>query len=146
MARRIGLVGCVKDKAKYPRPAKDLYESRLFRGRRAFVERSCTEWWILSAEHGLVHPSQVLAPYDVTLKNAGTARRRAWSARVLEELDRRVNLGPNDLAEIHAGVEYRDFGLITGLRSRGAQVAVPAAGLSLGQQLRFYKQAGSHPS
>jgi len=52
------------------RVAKDLYVSTLFFGRRSFVERSCGQWWILSAEHGLVHPDEVLGPYDVTLKDA----------------------------------------------------------------------------
>jgi hypothetical protein len=57
-ARRIGLVGCVKEKAEARRPASSLYRSLLFRGRQRFVEHSCTEWWILSAEYGLVHPDQ----------------------------------------------------------------------------------------
>ena len=37
--RRIGLVGCVKEKAGTARPARDLYVSTLFVGRRAYVER-----------------------------------------------------------------------------------------------------------
>ena len=46
-SRHMGLVGCVKEKAGSPRPAKDLYVSTLFSGRRSFVERSCEQWWIL---------------------------------------------------------------------------------------------------
>ena len=65
------MVGCVKQKALTARPARDLYVSALFEGRRVFVERSCSEWWILSALHGLIHPDQVLEPYDVTLKDTG---------------------------------------------------------------------------
>jgi len=37
-SRRIGLVGCVKQKAMEPRAAKDLYVSTLFAGRRSFEE------------------------------------------------------------------------------------------------------------
>jgi hypothetical protein len=40
-ARRIGLVGCVKEKASGPRAAKGLYVSALFSGRRGFVQRTC---------------------------------------------------------------------------------------------------------
>jgi hypothetical protein len=75
--RRIGLLGCVKEKAYEPRRSRDLYLSTLFEGRRAYVERSCDQWWILSAEHGLVSPDEGLAPYDLSLKNAGRATRRA---------------------------------------------------------------------
>jgi hypothetical protein len=64
--RRIGLVGCVKDKAQVALPARDLYRSTLFAGRRRFVGRTCDDWWILSAEHGLVHPDDVLEPHPGT--------------------------------------------------------------------------------
>lgn len=139
--RRIGLVGCVKEKAPWAAPAKDLYRSTLFLSRRRFVERSCSEWWILSAEHGLVHPDDVLGPYDRALKDAGRPERRAWSARVLAQLDQRAHLKPGDVIELHAGSEYREFGLVTGLVERGCVVENPTAGMSIGIQLGFYKRA-----
>ena len=138
--RRIGLVGCVKGKASGARAAKDLYVSTLFLGRRSYVERSCVEWWILSAEHGLVHPDTVLAPYDVTLKDVSRPARRLWSAGVLTAIDERVAPDAGDIFEIHAGVEYRDFGLVKGLYSLSCGVEIPTEGMRLGPQLRFYKQ------
>jgi hypothetical protein len=143
--RRIGLVGCVKEKAHGPREAQDLYLSTLFSGRRSFVERTCDQWWILSAEHGLVHPEHVLAPYDVTLKAVGQSARRLWSTRVLAAIDERVLPAAGDVFEMHAGAEYRDFGLVVGLRARGCVVENPTEGMRLGQQLQFYKQAGRRP-
>ncbi|MGB8385677.1 MAG: DUF6884 domain-containing protein [Dermatophilaceae bacterium] len=137
--RRVGLVGCVKQKTASPRSARDLYTSALFLGRRRYVERSCSEWWILSALHGLVFPEDVLDPYDVTLKDAGRAERRDWSNKVLAGLDDRARLRPGDVVEIHAGSEYRDFGLVQGLRHRGVNVVVPAEGMPLGRQLAFYR-------
>lgn len=141
--RRIGLVGCVKEKAGIARPAKDLYLSTLFLGRRAFVESACGEWWVLSAAHGLVHPDTELEPYDVTLKSAGRSERREWSARVLASVDAQVRPVAGDVFEIHAGAEYREFGLVQGLRQRGCVVEIPTEGLSIGRQLQFYKQAGA---
>lgn len=139
MPRRIGLVGCVKQKRSVPSPARDLYVSNLFLGRRAYVECSCDTWWVLSAAHGLVHPGQVLEPYDVTLKNASRAERRRWSEQVLRALDEEAGIGPDDVVEIHAGAEYRDFGLTAGLRLRGAEVVIPTEGMPIGKQLQFYK-------
>ena len=141
MRRRIGLVGCVKKKAPGPHRARDLYVSTLFDGRRAYVERSCDQWWILSAEHGLVSPDEILVPYDVTLKNAGRATRRRWSQNVLMAIDDLVLPCRGDVFEIHAGTEYRDFGLVVGLRARGCDVVNPTEGIPIGKQLRFYKQA-----
>jgi hypothetical protein len=59
---RVGLVGCVKTKQPRVAPAQELYTSPLFRRRRAWVERTCDRWFILSAKHGLVEPGRVLAP------------------------------------------------------------------------------------
>ncbi len=139
--RRIGLVGCVKQKATDTRPARSLYTSTLFDGRRAYVEQTCDEWWILSAAHGVVHPDQLLAPYDVTLRNAGRAERRAWTQQVLDQLDEHTRPGIGDVIEIHAGADYRDYGLIEGLQDRGCGVEVPTEGLRIGSQLHFYAMA-----
>ncbi|MFZ6005759.1 MAG: DUF6884 domain-containing protein [Actinomycetota bacterium] len=141
---RIGLVGCVKQKASRAMPAADLYESTLFEGRRAFVKLSCDRWWILSAEHGLVHPASVLEPYDRALKDMGRAERRAWSEHVLRSLDDAEGDLDGAVVEIHAGAEYRDFGVTDGLRRRGCQVEVPTEGMRIGRQLQFYAQARHH--
>ena len=113
--RRIGLVGCVKEKAAVAQAAKDLYVSVLFAGRRSYVEQSSGDWWVLSAKHGLVHPNEVLAPYDVTLKDVGRPARRSWSKKLLLVIDERIQPRQGDVFEIHAGAEYREFGLAGGV-------------------------------
>lgn len=138
---RIGLVGCVKEKRSRPARAADLYVSSLFAGRRRYVESSCDEWWILSAAHGLVHPHTVLAPYDVTLKDVGRSERRTWSARVLADVDDRIRPTSRETFELHAGAEYRDYGLVEGLVARGCLVENPTEGMRIGVQKRFYKEA-----
>ena len=135
----VGLVGCVKSKLSRPAPAQELYTSALFEGRRRWVEQTCDRWFILSALHGLVSPDEVLEPYDQALSSASSRARLAWSDQVLHQL--RDTLGQDMQGlyfEIHAGSPYRDHGLIAGLTAGGSTVTVPAAGLSLGQQLAFY--------
>lgn len=140
--RRLGLVGCVKQKWSWAGPAQDLYISTLFRGRRHYVEHTCDRWFILSAVYGLVDPLTLLEPYDVTMKDATTAQRRAWSERVLRQIDQAVEPQPGDLFQIHAGAEYRNFGLDAGLLARRCRVEIPTEGLPIGKQLQFYKNAG----
>jgi hypothetical protein len=137
---RVGLVGCVKQKGTAAAPARDLYTSTLFVGRRAYVERSCDCWFVLSAEHGLVRPETMVDPYDVTLSTARRQVRRDWSGRVLEQIDRALGDVQGAEFEIHAGAAYRDFGLVDGLQRRGANLAVPAEGLRQGEQLAFYRK------
>ena len=143
---RIGLVGCVKRKLGHAAPAADLYMSPLFVGRRAYVECSCERWLILSALHGVVSPAAILEPYDVTLNDASRTERRIWAEMVLGQLEREIGDLGGLIFEIHAGANYADFGLLDGLRARGAKVERPTAGLSLGQQLAFYaSQGGAQP-
>ncbi len=67
----ITLVACSAAKAKEPKRARSLYTSDWFRKARSYAEAReavCGDpWFILSAEHGLVHPDTELAPYDVRL-------------------------------------------------------------------------------
>ena len=134
-------MGCVKAKACSPRQACDLYVSTLFRSRRLYVEESCDEWWILSAEHGLVHPNQILKPYDLAMRQLSADMRREWSAKVLQSLQYKCGIAKGDIVEIHAGDEYRNFGLIDGLLDIKAIIEIPVQGMKFGHQLNFYKTA-----
>jgi hypothetical protein len=142
VSRRIGLVGCVKTKLDRAAPARDLYTSPLFRGRRAYVEQTCSSWFVLSAKHGLVDPHTVLEPYDLTLDSASSRERRAWSTGVLEALRKRVGRIDGLTFEAHAGSNYLDFGLVDGLVAAGAEVVRPARGLGLFEQQAFYATGG----
>jgi hypothetical protein len=95
MKTRIGLVACCGLKGEAPAPAGLLYLSPLFRKSRAWVERNCREWFILSAKYGLVHPDEVVAPYDQKLTRADGC---AWAGRVAHQLDGRGLLGERFLA------------------------------------------------
>jgi hypothetical protein len=140
---RIGLVGCVKKKRQVTLPARDLYISTLFRGRRKYVERSCDRWFILSAKHGLLDPGVNVAPYDLRIDDLTVAERREWSQRVLVDLKNSFGELRGYTFEVHAGQKYLASGLMAGLRARGAQVENPVSGLAFGKQLRFYRLA--HP-
>lgn len=137
---RIGLVSCVKSKLNWPAVARNLYTSALFRGARGAVENTCDAWYVLSAEHGLVAPDDVLEPYEKTLTTASTTERRLWARRVLGQIDRALGPIRGVEFEVHAGRAYLYFGLIDGLRDRGATVLDPLQGLPLGKRLAFYKE------
>lgn len=133
----IALVGCVKTKAPWAAPARDLYTSPLFMARRRWVEERSDRWFVLSALHGLVDPDARLEPYDVTLKTMTPAARRAWSRSVLSDLRDAVGDLAGVRVRVLAGAEYRDFGLLDGLRDAGAEVEVVAEGLRVGEQVSF---------
>ena len=128
------LVSCVSKKREQACAARDLYVSDLFRKARRFAEASGYPWFILSAEHGLVAPDQVIAPYERTLNTMRAADRCAWGERVAAQLAEAVP----DLSRVVflAGERYREF-LARHLASRGVEVSVPMEGLGIGQQLSW---------
>lgn len=67
MGTRIALVSRVKSKRAAASPARELYTSQLFRGLRAYAEAHADARHILSAEHGVLRPDDVIAPYERTL-------------------------------------------------------------------------------
>jgi hypothetical protein len=147
-SQRVGLVGCVKTKRPSSAAARDLYCSPLFEGRRAWVESTCGRWMILSARYGLVDPDDIIDPYDQSLTTASAAEKRLWTKQVLVDLVAMVGDLTGVVWEVHAGADYRAFGLVDGLVAAGGRVEVPAAGLSQGKQLAFYRAGrtliGSH--
>ena len=118
----------------------------MFRGRRAYVQGSCDRWFILSAGHGVLSPSDELEPYDVTLVGAPLAVKREWSRRVLAEIREVIGDLNGVTLEIHAGKDYWGHGLADSLRAAGATVEIPTEGMRQGMQLRFYREHAGRPS
>lgn len=130
----IGLVSCVSSKEPHPTKASSLYTSALFRKAKAYIEGNCDAWFILSAKHGLVHPDEVIAPYEKTLNRMNRDARKTWAQQVLLQLSQIIK--PGDTVTFIAGMRYREF-LLPSLRDRGITVSVPLLGKSIGHQLQW---------
>ena len=128
------LVSCVGQKLSVPAPAAELYTSAWFRKARSYVAESGGPWLILSAKYGLVHPDQVIKPYDVTLNTMPVAHRREWARNVLGDLG--SYLAGVETVVFLAGQRYRQF-LEGPLAAKGVTVSVPMAGLRIGEQLSW---------
>lgn len=131
------LLGCVKSKRPSPAPARDLYTSPLFARRRAYAEGVGVPWFVLSSQWGLLHPDQVVGPYDMYLPAQPASYQRAWGEFVAEQLRVLHPVNPGDIAEIHAGDAYLDA--VRGpLQRLGVTVTDPVDATSMGQTLQWY--------
>ena len=124
------LVACVRSKSAAPAPARELYRSDWFRRARGYVEALQSPWFILSAEHGLVHPDTVLTPYDRSLHGMTRCERHAWGQRVIAQLEA---LPRAPAVVFLAGRLYREP-LTEWARSRAI---VPMAGMGIGAQKKW---------
>lgn len=139
------LVGCTKTKASTASPARALYQSSLFEKRRRYADTRGRAWYVLSAEHGLVHPDRLLEPYDVALADQSEDYRRAWAQWVVAKLRRIEGSLHGQLVEIHAGEAYARP-LLPLLRAAGAIASQPTARLRLGEQLSWYNRQPGSPA
>lgn len=131
------VLGCVSGKRTSPAPARDFYDSPLWARRRRYAESSGAPWFIFSAEHGLIDPGRVIAPYDRRLHDADPAEARALGEEAADRLQHHLGALTGRTVEIRAGAAYvRALG--PALTRRGALVRWPLRGLSLGEQLRWY--------
>jgi len=140
-APTIFLVSCVYSKQPVPAAAKDLYVSDWFRKARAFVEATGMPWFILSSQHGLIHPGERVAPYERTLNAMPVDQRRDWARQVIEQMQ--VRLPDAERVVVFAGARYREF-LMEYLEGRFPSVEVPLEGLRIGEQLRWFTQRVSN--
>ena len=133
--RHVVLVSCSGVKLDSPAPARDLYQSQLFRKSRAWAERFGSSWFILSALHGLIAPEVVIAPYDLTLAQRSPTERRQWDAIVLGQLAQLQISSRNARVSVLAGQHY------TGWCDAFGPVEFPLRGLGIGQRLAWLKSA-----
>jgi len=125
----IHLVACARQKRATAAMAADLYTSDLFAKARAYVEAVGGPWFILSARHGLLHPLQWVAPYDMTLADLSVAERRAWGARVAAQLDAAIGRADGGIVLLAGRLYRQPLEPWIGERAR-----VPMVGLGIGRQ------------
>ncbi len=130
----VALISCTKSKISTESAARDLYTSSWFRKAKAYVERLGMTWYILSAEHHLVHPDAVLAPYERTLKEMSLDARRSWADQVTSQI---LSIRPAiRKCVVLAGQAYREC-LLPRLQESGIMTEVPMKGLTQGRQLHW---------
>lgn len=153
--RTIALVGCGKMKLDVAAPARDLYTSPLFKAARAYVEGTgfYDEWYILSAQHGLVHPDTVLEPYDRKMPTLRAERER-WTANVDRAIGQRSH---GWVASVHGGFVQLDAfagdaytaylrGRMHHIGRERYMLTEPLAGLQIGERLRWFAERTTVPA
>ena len=133
--KKIVLISCGKDKRNQRAKARNMYRGSLFKKSLRYAQKlSPDKIFILSAKHGLLELDTEIEPYDMTLNNMNTCKRRQWADRVLGNLRARSDIDNDDFVFL-AGSKYREF-LICHIRHS----SVPMKGLKQGEQLRWLNE------
>lgn len=136
-AETVCLIACTSRKGLYPAAAEFIYRSPLFAAGRSYAERRADKWFILSAKHGLLLPSDKIAPYDESLHGLNHAGRERWALKVNDELTLRI--GPKAKVVFLAGAAYRSH-LEPLLQAQGHSTAAPMSSLGIGSQVAWLQK------
>lgn len=155
---RILIIGCGKAKKALTAetilnggvPARELYIGPIFKARRQYAEATGNQWYIASAQYGLLSPDTSIVGYEMTLDGKAPGTRALWSVRVLESLLVKLKygdaqgLGHQNAAfkdvciELHMGEAYAEY-LTQIIPAIGMNVHWATKGMSQGEQLGWYK-------
>ena len=129
----IVLTQCVGSKRTQPCEAQQLYQSLLFDAQRQYAKCMGDRWYILSAEHGLVHPETVLEPYDTFIDDVDTD---TWADEVT------TSLPEAETIVFTAGSKYATP--IIERLDECVNTREPFSGLGIGERVKeMYKQVDS---
>jgi hypothetical protein len=124
------LLGSVGERVNVPAPAKEVFREMSFQLARLEAEISGSDWFVLSAEHGLLAPNEWLSPDSRTLADMDPDYRVTWAGWVVARLESMVGSLDHMLVRVDAPSEVIGP-LLTHLQDAGAVVSSGSVGLSL---------------
>jgi len=128
--KTIIVVGCANKKKSYPCEARELYsESQLFSKTVAYINSYYNDSYvILSAKYGVVSPTRIIEPYDVSMKQISPEERKFIISTI------RYTLGMYPKIIALCGSDY-----VKVLKEAlpDACVIEPMKGMGIGQRLHF---------
>jgi hypothetical protein len=132
---KIALISCTKRKQTEECAASEMYlVSTLFSKAIKYInQKNYDDWFILSAQHGLLDKNKIIKPYNLTLKTMKNWEIKEWSRDVFHSL---IQMEITKI-DFYAGESYRKH-LIPLLEKHGVKYNVPLKGMGIGQQLQFY--------
>ncbi len=136
----VGLLMCVSEKGDLETWSRDLYKSDWFKKASEYADENLDAWWILSAEHGLVHISDIIKPYEKRLSTK-KAPKAEWAEKVKKQWDQMLCDEGLENTEIQvtflAGKDYRE-NLDSMLTEEELQTFSPLKGMGIGDQKSWF--------
>lgn len=145
--RHIVVVACGATKRSEASAAKDLYTGRHFQLCRQYAEQNGDAWAILSAKHLVLHPDQVIEPYNVRMPTGKRQIELPGGKHFRMAMWLNLYLHVHERGGIHfevlAGRDYVPAFTHWGRRQflSNATFSFPLAGMGIGQQDQWLQAA-----
>ncbi len=115
----LGSLGHLDDRLGVPAPARDAFRDLEFRRARRAAELSGARWFVLSADHGLLEPTDWMSPEDTFDATTQPRHRAAWAAWVVARLEALVGTLDDLVVQVEAPDEM-GLPVISALLDAGA--------------------------
>jgi hypothetical protein len=102
------VVSCTAHKRGKSVRAENLYCSDLFYKSRRYAQANHDSWLILSAKYGLLHPSEIIEPYDLNLAALTRNERQLLVTQVSQQF-RQLVIGDNTKVSSLCGKTYENL-------------------------------------
>jgi hypothetical protein len=131
---KIVLLSCTKSKLDKPSPAQELYSaSPMFKKTLEYGKSlKPDKMFILSAKHHLVPMTKVLAPYDKTLKDIPSDKKKAWGDETIKQMKSHGLNPQKDHFIFLTGSEY-----MKPLKDYITNIETPMEGKRMGERLQW---------
>jgi len=106
--KTVCVVSCTAHKRGKPTQAENLYCSDLFYKSRRYAQANHDSWLILSAKYGLLHPSEIIDPYDLNLATLTRNERLFLAEQVSQQFSKLVNADKTDVSSL-CGENYESL-------------------------------------
>lgn len=134
--KRIGFIGCSKNKSINAKIARDLYSSTLFKYSLNYALNHYDETYILSAKYGLVYLNQNISYYDETLNCKSKEELIKWSKFVSSQIKSKVKYNEDDRFYFLTGKKYYKY-LLPLLKPN--ECIIECEGFGIGKRLKWLK-------
>ncbi|MGJ9422646.1 DUF7669 domain-containing protein [Aeromicrobium sp. CF3.5] len=115
----LGSLGILDDRLGVPAPARDAFRDLDFRRSRRAAEVSGARWFVLSADHGLLEPTDWMSPEDTFDVSSQPRHRAAWATWVVARLEALVGTLEDLVIQVEAPDEM-GLPVISALLDAGA--------------------------
>lgn len=133
----ITVVGCCDKKASSRSPAKDLYQSTLYKKSADYAEEISDDWMIASAEYGLVDPGKFIDPYDRKMGGSKAEKERMAGMLTIQNEFPAASKDRTSSVRvvILAGQDYANA--VKANIPAGVEIVEPLKGMEIGERLQW---------
>ena len=123
------IISCGAKKRTYQCKAEDMYIGPLFKASLEWAKKQPIPYFIVSTKYGLLKPTDIIKPYEMTLKEMNKSEIIIWAKNIAKELPKNKKI---------ICVTSKIYSLFSNYYN--GIVLNPLVGLGIGKRIKWFKE------